>query len=252
MFISGTFISNACWEEWIIFFEREGYKCTAPAWPYKHGSAEELRNRPEDDPIASNTISILVDYFTDILNQLPVKPILIGHSCGGLVVQLLLEKDLGAAGIVIHSFPPKRILLFRIAYLKAVWEMMILFRSTRKTYLISFRKWKRTIANGLNCHLQKELYYKYAIPESRKIIREIFRGATKINFEKVQVPLLFTAGSCDLLVPPASNYENYKKYENVKTVTDFKEFKGHNHLVFAPLIAEREARFILYWLSTLS
>src|SRR2546423_9360963 len=80
VFITGTFIGNNCWDEWIPYFEREGYKCIAPAWPYKDASAEELRNKSANDPITSNTLTSLADYFASFIKSLPEKPILIGHS----------------------------------------------------------------------------------------------------------------------------------------------------------------------------
>jgi pimeloyl-ACP methyl ester carboxylesterase len=93
VFITGTFIGNNCWDDWISYFEKAGYKCIAPAWPYKEAPAEELRNRPANDPIALNTLTSLTDHFASIINGLQEKPILIGHSIGGLLVQLLLQKD---------------------------------------------------------------------------------------------------------------------------------------------------------------
>src|SRR5215470_14497323 len=90
VFITGTFIGNNCWDEWISYFEKRGYECIAPAWPYKDASAEELRNRPSNDPIALNTLTSTTDHFVTLINSLSEKPILIGHSLGGLIVQFLL------------------------------------------------------------------------------------------------------------------------------------------------------------------
>lgn len=248
VFITGTFISNHCWDEWIVYFESEGYKCIAPAWPYKNASSEDLRNRPADDPIALNTITSLMDHFAAIIIGLPERPILIGHSLGGLVVQLLLQRELGIAGAAIHSFPPQSISKFTFSFLKATWETMVLFTSERKTYLISFRKWKHAIANGLSWDQQKQLYYKYAIPESKKIIRDMYKCVAKIDFKKVHVPLLFTSGGNDKLVPASLNYCNYKKYATGGSITDYREFKDHNHLVFGQPAWKMEADFILCWL----
>jgi hypothetical protein len=71
LFITGTFISNNCWNEWKLFFESKGYACIAPAWPHKQASPEELRNRPSDDVIALNRLDTLTDYFAAIVNMLP-------------------------------------------------------------------------------------------------------------------------------------------------------------------------------------
>src|SRR5712664_1100928 len=148
VFITGTFLGNNCWDEWKLYFQSKGYKCIAPAWPYKDASPEELRNRHPDAAIASNRLTALTDHFAAIISALPEKPILIGHSFGGLIVQLLLQRGLGAAGVAIHSFPPRGVSRCTFSFLKAWWEAMGLFSSGRKTYQVSFRKWKDGIANG--------------------------------------------------------------------------------------------------------
>jgi pimeloyl-ACP methyl ester carboxylesterase len=251
VFITGAFISNNCWDEWILYFEKEGYYCIAPAWPHKEAPAEELRNRPVNDPIALNTIASLTHHFAGIINTLPEKPVLIGHSLGGLVVQLLLQRGLGIAGVAIHSFPPKGANRFRPSFLRAIWQTLMLFTSDRETYLISFRKWKYTIANRMACEQQKEFYYKYVTPESKKVIRDLFKCSTNIDFEKLRAPLLLTSGSNDKLIPASINYINYRKYANNNSITDYKEFQGHTHLVFDYSSWIKEADFILYWLKAI-
>lgn len=129
---------------------------------------------------------------------------------------------------------------------------MMLFTSHRQTYLVSFRKWKYVFANGMNCEQQKELYYRYAIPESKKIIRDIFKCMIRINFRKPHAPLLLTSGSQDKLISPQLNRSNYKKYAAGNSVTDYRKFKGHNHLVFGHPEWRKEADFILYWLQAIN
>jgi len=248
IFITGPFISQTCWDEWIQYFEGKGYQCSAPAWPFKDRPAEELRNRPSNDPIASNTIASLTDHFTDIIRALPEKPIIIGHSLGGLIVQLLLQKNLALAGVAVHSFPPLGNNRLRLSFIKAFWEAMMAFTSDEETYLISFRKWNYTIANGLTCEQQKQFYYQYAIPESKKVIRDTLKCSIKIDFRKSHLPILFTSGSRDKLIPPSLNYSNYKKYTMGHMFASYKEFIGHNHLVFGQSAWMKEADFILYWL----
>ena len=251
VFITGTFISNNCWKEWISYFEKEGYKCIAPAWPFKDASAEELRNRPATDPIALNTLTSLLEHFTEVIKELPEKPILIGHSLGGLIVQLLLQKKLGVAGVAIHSFPPKGINRFWLSFLKAIWEAMVLFSSSKKTYLMSFNKWRYTLANAMNYEQQKELYYMYAIPESKKVIREAFNCVARIDFDKPHAPLMLTSGGNDKLIPASLSYSNYKKYSMTNSVTDYVEFKTHTHLVFGVASWKYEADVALHWLQGL-
>ncbi len=248
VFIAGAFVGNNCWDEWKIYFESKGYKCIAPPWPHKDADPEELRNRHPDAAIASNRLTTLTDHFAGIVEALPEKPILIGHSVGGLIVQLLLQLDLGAAGIAIHSFPPKGVVKFHFTFLKTVWGACDFFTSAKKTYLISFRKWKHAITNGMTCDQQKQSYYKYAIPESRLVVKDTMTIGAKINFEKPHAPLLLTSGANDKLIPPSINYNNYKRYKKDISITHYKEFKGRNHFVLGQPTWIEDADFILYWL----
>jgi pimeloyl-ACP methyl ester carboxylesterase len=251
VFISGTFINNNCWDGWIIYFQNSGYKCIAPSWPHKEATAEELRNKSQCNAIALNTIGSLTDHFAAIINALPGKPILIGHSLGGIIVQLLLQRELGAAGVAIRSFPPSSAVCFRFLFLRVMWEAMALFSSDKKSYLMPFSTWRYAVANGMEYDLQKELYYLYAIPESKKIVREVFKCIAKIDFKKSHAPLLITSGGKDRLIPASSNYCNYKKYSAVNSITDYQEFKDHNHLVFGHPAWQKEADSILHWLKGL-
>lgn len=248
VFITGTFIGNNCWDEWKVYFESKGYQCIAPAWPHKNASPEELRNRHPDEAIASNRLDGLVNYFDNEVNALPGQSIVIGHSLGGLIVQLLLQRGVGAAGVAIHSFPPPGISTFKFSFLKTLWRAIGFFAPTQKTYMISFRKWKRAIANGMTCEQQKQSFYKYALPESKLIIRDTFKCDAKINFTQPHAPLLLISGSSDQIIPPFLNYNNYKKYKPGHSITGYKEFKGRNHLVFDHPSWKENADFILSWL----
>ena len=188
-------------------------------------------------------------YLAAIINALPEKPILIGHSLGGLIVQLLMQQELGAIGVAMHSFPPSGVGSLRFSLMKAVWEAMAFFSSSKKTYLMPFATWRYAMINGLEYDEQKELYYRYATPESKKILREAFKCVAIIDFKKEHAPLLFTAGGMDKLTPPSINFNNYKRYADRYSTIDYKEFKDHAHLVFGHPAWKTEADYVLHWLS---
>jgi pimeloyl-ACP methyl ester carboxylesterase len=119
VFISGAFLSNSIWDEWRIYFENKGFVTIAPSWPHKDETTAALKRRHPDPAIAGIDIGQLVDYYVQILEQLPEKTILIGHSAGGLVTQLLLQKDLARAGVAIHSFAPAGTVSYKLSLIKA-------------------------------------------------------------------------------------------------------------------------------------
>lgn len=246
VFITGTFISSNCWDEWQSYFESKGYMCLVPVWPHKDASPEELRNRPSKDALASNRLTGLTDYFAGIIEVMPEPPILIGHSLGGLIVQLLLQRGLGIAGVALHPFPPRGVSQFSL--FRILLDHIRFFTSPRKTYLVSFQKWKQAFANEMSCEDQKSLYYKYAIPESKRILFDTLTSAASVNFNKPHPPLLLTAGGKDVLIPTTLVYRNYLKYNADNSLTDFKVFENSNHLIFDHPTMHAEADDVLHWL----
>ncbi|HTL10190.1 MAG TPA: alpha/beta hydrolase [Chitinophagaceae bacterium] len=251
LFITGAFMSHHCWDQWKVYFTSKGYHCIAPAWPHKDASAEVLRNSQPSAAIAANRLQPLTDYFSGIAQSFSSPPILIGHSIGGLMVQLLLQRGLGAAGVAIHSVPPQGIFTFKFSFLKAGWPALGFFTSTKKSYLMSFRQWNYAFANGMSCEEQKEGYYRFAIPESKLVVRDTISSAARINFENPHAPLLITSGTTDHSIPASLNYANYKKYKKSHSVTDYVERKGRNHFVLGQPTWKEDADYILTWLAAL-
>jgi len=138
MLISGAFITNEGWAAWKSYFESKGYKVVAPSWPYKEGSVEALRNEHKDSISKAYSLTSIVDYHATLIDNMPEKPILIGHSFGGLIVQLLLQRDKGVAGVAYHSVPPKGVFILKYSFLKSLWGPLGPFRSKNNPFLMSF------------------------------------------------------------------------------------------------------------------
>lgn len=252
IFITGAFISHICWKEWIVFFEDKGYKVVAPPWPYKNETAVVLRQAHSESKIAAIRLIFLLDYYTEIIDKLPEKPILIGHSYGGLLTQLLLQKELGSVGICINSIPPGNLMHCNFAFYKLIWSFSCQFSSRNTAYLMSFKKWQQYFTNEMSFEEQKTAYETLLIPESKSILLDIYSKSGKIDFKKKHDPLLFVSGSEDAFTPAALNYLNFKKYKNLHSITCYKEFQDLNHLSIHQKNWETMAEFIANWLQKIS
>jgi len=249
VFVTGAFVTHQGWENWKIYFENLGYTCILEPWPNKAGNPAELRaKQPNDTELAGLRYLEVVEHYANIIKKLPEKPILIGHSLGGLTVQLLLQRNLGVAAIAIHSVPPKGVLSFEFSFIKSLWNPFGLFSSTKKTYLMSFKDWQYTFTNGMSYEEQKDAYLKNAIPESRKALRDPLSNDGKIDFSKPHPPLLFISGSTDHIMPASLNYKNYKSYKHKGSVTDYKVFEGKNHFVLGLPSWKDEADYASNWI----
>ncbi|MFT3703950.1 MAG: alpha/beta hydrolase [Agriterribacter sp.] len=248
--IHGAFVSSETWTPWKDYFSSKGYHVLAPPWPHKNASANELRRRHPDPDVASLRLQQLVDHYAEIIRELPEKPILIGHSMGGLITQLLLNKGYAAAGIAIHSVPPQGVIPTEFSFYRGGWKSLGLFTSTQKTYLMTLKDWQYAFTNGMTIKEQQDSYNRYAVPESKLIARDALTSVAKIDFEKPHEPLLFIASKADNIIPASLNYRNFKRYAKNGSVTAYKEFEGRNHYVVGLPTWHEEAGYILNWLNT--
>ncbi|MXN90356.1 alpha/beta fold hydrolase [Flavobacterium sp. Sd200] len=252
MLISGAFVTSDGWGEWKSYLESKGYIVIVPAWPYKDGTVDGLRAKHKDSIPSEYDLKKIVDYHAAIIDKLPEKPILIGHSFGGLIVQLLLQRDKGAAGIAYHSVPAKGVFVYKYSFLKALSGPLGLFRSEDTTFLMSFKQWQYAFTNGMPEAEQRAYYDKLVVPESRKVIRGALKDMGKIDFKKEHAPLLFVSGSTDNIIPASlnkKNYERYIKYQPEGSVTEYKEFEGRNHLAMSQPTWQEDVNYIIAWAS---
>lgn len=194
----------------------------------------------------------MVDHYAAIVKSFPEKPIIIGHSLGGLITQILVNRDLAAAGIAIHPVPPLGVFPYEFSFLKAGWKSLGLFTSLKKTYLMSFKDWQYAFVNGMPLEEQLKAYEENTIPESKTVARGGLTSAAKVDFKKKHAPLLITSGSEDNIIPAHLNQRNYKKYaKDNNSILDYKEFSGRNHFVVGQSTWKEDADYILQWLAKL-
>tara|TARA_R110000796_G_scaffold104102_1_gene213683 strand:+ start:17180 stop:17992 length:813 start_codon:yes stop_codon:yes gene_type:complete len=248
LFITGAFMSHHCWDEWKLYFDNNGFTTEAPPWPYKDAPSEVLRKRHPDTDVARTRLSDLISHYGEIAKSFSEKPIIIGHSMGGLIAQLLLQKDLAVAAIAIHSVPPQGIMTFKFSFLKAGWGPLGFFTSSKKTFMMSFSQWQYGFANGISEEWQEKAYCDFVIPESKLVVRDTITSVAKVDFNKEHAPLLLIAGSIDRSIPSSLNYENYKKYSDKTSITRFVEFTGRNHFVLGQPGWEEVALLTLNWI----
>ncbi|HLA59986.1 MAG TPA: alpha/beta hydrolase, partial [Puia sp.] len=250
LFITGAFVGNNCWDAWRTYFEEKGFSTSAPPWPYKNATVTELRSRHphHDKELARLTIEELLTHYENIIKSLPEKPILIGHSYGGLMTQIFVNRGLAAAGVAIHPVPPLGVFPYEFTFLKAGWKSLGVFTDLDETYLMSFEDWQYAFVNGMPPGAQQAAYDTYTIPESKTVSRGALSGAAKVDFKKPHVPLLITAGDTDHIIPAHLNHRNFDAYETEGSVTDYKVFSGRNHFVLGQPTWKEDASFIHDWI----
>ncbi len=256
VFIHGAWLNSRSWENLIPYFENKGYTCSAPEWPYRDPgkTAAELReNTPEE--LAQIGVKELTDHYEAIIRELPEPPILIGHSFGGLIVQQLLDRGWGSAGIAFDSAAPEGVLAVDWAVLKSNSGVLFEWMGWEKVMTMTFPQFQFSFVNTFPEEEQQKYYDRYLVPESGRIFFQAAfaqldpHHALHVNFKNNErAPLLLTAGELDHIVPAHVSRSNYEHYRHSTARTDFREFAGRAHLLLAQVGWEEIADFAADWL----
>jgi len=252
VFIHGAWVTPLCWEPFIRFFQQKGYRCLAPAWPYHDRPVEELRRSPSPELARLGASGILGD-FERIIHGLDEPPILIGHSFGGLWVQILLDRGLGSAGVAIDSAPPRGVVPRQWTALRSN-AAVLLTAMPRSVVSLTVEQFRYAFAHTAPAAEVRAAYERHVVPETRRIF---FQAAIslldpgsplKVDFRNPsRAPLLLVAGANDHIVPAAQNRANYAKYGGSTARTDFKEFPGRTHWIIAQDGWEEVADYVESW-----
>lgn len=250
VFIHGLFMNPKSWGPWMNFFEAKGYSCYAPPYPFHEGEPSELRKNINPD-LGKLTFGKVINSLASFIDKLPEKPILIGHSMGGLAVQKLIELNKGAAGICIDAAPPKGIFIFKWSFLKA--NIPTINPLKGNSVCMPDVKWFHyAFCNTMTLEQTQVEYDKFVCPESRNIPRSSTKDDGKIDFKKPHAPLLIIAGEKDNIIPSALNRKNFNAYKDKNSVIDFKEFPDRTHYICGQKNWEEVAGYIAEWVAKLN
>jgi pimeloyl-ACP methyl ester carboxylesterase len=249
VFIHGLFMNPESWAGWIKFYEEKGYSCYAPAFAYHEGKPSDLRTNINSN-LGKLTFGQVIVSLSEFIERLPEKPILIGHSIGGLAVQKLMEMNKGVAGICIDPAPPKGIISLKWSFLKANLPILNPFKGN--SVCIASVKWfHNSFCNTLTIEESEVEYNKFVVPESRNIPRGSITNDGRIDLKKPHNPLLIIAGEKDNIIPVSLNKKNFLAYKDKNSRTDFKEFAGRTHYICGQQNWEEVATFISEWIASL-
>lgn len=228
-FIHGAFVSQHCWDRFIPLCEARGYTCVRIAYPGREGSVAELKAAPHAPILGTLTLAQVVEHHVRALRALGPKPLVIGHSFGGLLTQLMLQRDVAAAGVAIDSVPPQGVTTLAWSFLRSLAPVVNPLLPASRPYVMSYEHFRYTFVNDLAPEAARAVYDAEVVPESRRLARGGLGSSARIDFTKPHAPLLMIAGGNDNIIPAALNRRNWRRYRRSPSVTDFEELPGRTH-----------------------
>lgn len=243
--IHGNFVNDATWAEWKPYYESKGYKVYAPANPGHAGIPAALRENVHPDLTKTGFIDV-VNNIVRLIDTLPEKPLVIGHSMAGMAVLKLIELGKVSAAVNIDGAPPKNV--FPPFQTLKVALPAFGFFSFRKFFMGSRAWYDNAFFNTIPDEEKRKAFDKFAVPESYKVNRElVLNPYSNIHFDKPHEPILFIGGGSDNIFSPELTKKIAGKYSHAGSKVDVKIFEGKSHFICGEPGWEKVADYVLDW-----
>jgi non-heme chloroperoxidase len=234
VFIHGLWVLPSSWANWADFFKRAGYAPLTPDWPDDPATVEEARANPE--VFAKKTLAQVFDHTAEIIAALDKEPVVMGHSTGGLVAQMVAGRGLAAVTVAIDPGVFRGVLPLPPAVLKSSGPFLINPLTRRRAITLTPTQFKYGWANSLDESEAKELYDAFHVAGSGISLAQM--GNANINpWTQAKVntknpdrgPLLIIEGEKDHTVPWAIANAAYKRQRRNPGVTEIVKIPNRGH-----------------------
>ena len=234
MFVHGLWLLPSSWDRWAALFEASGYAALTPGWPDDPETTTEASEHPE--VFAGKSIGQVADHFAAIAGSLAQKPVIIGHSFGGLLAQIIAGRGLAAVSVAIDPAPFRGVLPLPLSALRSASAALSNPANRHRAVPLTYDQFRYAFANAVSEDEAKQLYEAFAVPAPGLPLFQA--AAANLNpWTEVKVdtenpgrgPLLIISGEKDHTVPWAIANASYKHQARNKNVTEIIEMPGRGH-----------------------
>ena len=233
-FIHGLWLLPSSWDRWAALFEEVGYVALTPDWPDDPETVEGARAEPE--VLAQKTLGQVADHTTQIISALDRKPILIGHSTGGLLAEMLAGKGVAAATVAIDPGVFRGVLPLPLSVLKGVGPLLANPRTRGRAVTLTWDQFRYGWANALDEEEALQLYDEFHVAGSGISLAQMGNAnlnpwtEAKVNTKNPdRGPLLIIDGEKDHTVPWAIANAAYKRQKHNPGVTEIVKIPNRGH-----------------------
>ncbi|AVH65031.1 alpha/beta hydrolase [Nostoc sp. 'Peltigera membranacea cyanobiont' 213] len=234
VFVHGLWLLPSSWDRWAVVFEEAGYTVLTPGWPDDPETVAEANANPEI--FAHKTVGQVADHFDEIIRGLNKKPAIIGHSFGGLLVQILAGRGLSSATVAIDPAPFRGVLPLPFSALKSAWPVLGNPANRNRAIPLTYEQFRFSFANAVSEEEAKELYETFSVPASGV---PLFQAATanlnpwteaKVDTKNPERgPLLIVSGEKDNTVPWEIANASFQQQQHNSGVTEIVEIPNRGH-----------------------
>ena len=234
VFIHGLWLLPSSWDNWVNFFEENGYAALTPDWPDDPETVEEARRNP--DVLAKKTLKQVADHVAEVIERLTKKPAVMGHSTGGLLAQLIADRGLSAVTVAIDPGPFRGVLPLPVSTLRVSAPILRNPLNRSKAITLTLDQFKYGWGNALSDEETKQLYETYHVAGPAVALMQMANANvnpwTEAKLDPKNPdrgPLLIIDGEKDHTVPWAIANASYKRQSKNEAVTEIEQMPNRGH-----------------------
>jgi len=232
--IHGLWVLPSSWDNWVEYFEQEGYAGLTPDWPDDPETVEEARANP--DVLAKKKLKQIADHTAEVIGGLDKKPAVMGHSTGGLLAQLIADRGLSAATVAIDPGPFRGVLPLPVSTLRVSAPVLRNPLNRGRAITLTLDQFNYGWGNALGDEETKQLYETYHVAGSAAALMQMANAnvnpwtEAKLNPKNPERgPLLIIDGEKDHTVPWAIANASYKRQSRNPGVTEIVQMPNRGH-----------------------
>jgi pimeloyl-ACP methyl ester carboxylesterase len=234
VFVHGLWLLPSSWDRWAEVFEEAGFPAVTPSWPDDPETLAEAREHPE--VFAGKTLRQIADHVADVIEALDEKPVVLGHSTGGLLAQMLADRGLAAATVAIDPGPFRGVLPLPISALRSAAPVLTNPLNRSRAVTLTLDQFKYGWANELSDEEAKELYDSYHVAAPGVALMQMANANvnpwTEAKLDPANPergPLLIIDGDKDHTVPWAIANASFKRQSRNPGVTEIAKMPDRGH-----------------------
>lgn len=249
--IHGLWMTPASWTSWKERFESQGHTVLTPAWPGMDRSVAEINADPS--ALAGYGMAEVIEHYDGIVRGLDESPIIMGHSMGGAVTQVLANRGLGKAVVGVAPATVKGIPDLPFSTIKSSRSVLGNPFNRNKATPLNKKQFHYAFGNTMDQAESDALFEEQAVPAVNNVLFDVAfanfhkHPPTEVDFEnEARPPMLMIGFENDHVVPPKVVWHNAVKYHGSPSITAFHEFADRPHYPGAKGW-EEVADFALAW-----
>jgi non-heme chloroperoxidase len=234
VFVHGLWLLPSSWDRWAALFEEAGYAAVTAGWPDDPQTVEAAKAHPE--VFARKSIGQIADHVEALIRKLDRKPVVIGHSFGGLLTQILAGRGLSAASVAIDPAPFRGVLPLPISALRVASVVVGNPANYNRAVPLTYEQFRYGFANVVSEAEARELYEEFAVPASGLPLFQASAAnlnpwtEAKVDTENPdRGPMLLISGEKDHTVPHSITHASYQLQSRNEDVTEFTEIENRGH-----------------------